>query len=278
LNSRPSSRRIAHIVRQKATLTACRPGPPITLAAAGRQRAPLCPAHPTMGALMTYPERGSAEIIERACASTAAVLAGVRAADFGRPTPCRSWTVKDVINHVIGSAGWYAGLAEEGAVAGRDDANDEARDDEARGDEARGDEARGDEAGRASDDGDEPDRTVGDFQAAFRREADRLIAAFSAPGAMDKIVEMPFGGIPGSVCVWLAAGDIFTHGWDLARATGQPSDLDPELSRQLLAQIERLLPDAMRGPEGEAPFGPKVEVPSSASAADRLAAFQGHQP
>ena len=223
---------------------------------------------------MTYPERGSAEIIERACASTAAVLAGVRAADFGRPTPCRSWTVKDVVNHVIGSAAWYAGLVEEGAVAGRDDAN---------GDEARGVETRGDEAGRApgdSDetDSDETDRTVGDFQATFRREADRLTAAFSAPGAMDKIVEMPFGGIPGSVCVWIAAGDIFTHGWDLARATGQPSDLDPELSGQLLAQIEKLLPDAMRGPEGEAPFGPKVEVAGSASAADRLAAFQGRQP
>ena len=71
---------------------------------------------------MTYPERGSAEIVERACASTAAVLAAVRAADFGRPTPCRSWTVKDVVNHVIGSAAWYAGLAEEGAVADRDDA------------------------------------------------------------------------------------------------------------------------------------------------------------
>jgi len=217
---------------------------------------------------MTYPERGSAEIIERACASTAAVLAGVRAADFGRPTPCRSWTVRDVVNHVIGSAAWYAGLAEQGAAAGRDEA----------GDEAGADDVRGDEGDRTLGDSDEADRTVGDFHAAFRREADRVIAAFRAPGAMDKIVEMPFGGIPGSVCVWIAAGDIFTHGWDLARATGQPSDLDPELSGQLLAQIEKLLPDAMRGPEGEAPFGPKVDVAGSAAAADRLAAFQGRQP
>ena len=217
---------------------------------------------------MTYPERGSAEIVERACASTAAVLTGVRAADFGRPTPCRSWTVKDVVNHVIGSAAWYAGLAEEGAVADRDDAADAVGDDEAGGDEAGGGETGSGEA----------DRTVGDFHATFRREADRLVAAFSAPGAMDKIMEMPFGGMPGSVCVWIAAGDIFTHGWDLAKATGQPSDLDPELAVKLLAQIEKLLPNALRGPEGEAPFGPKVEVIGSASAADRLAAFQGRQP
>jgi uncharacterized protein (TIGR03086 family) len=218
---------------------------------------------------MTYPERGSAEIIERACASTVAVLAAVQAADFARPTPCRSWTVKDVVNHVISSAAWYAGLAEEGAVAGRDEAD---------GDEAGTDEVGADVAGGAEAGGGEADRTVGDFHATFQREADRLVAAFSAPGAMDKIMEMPFGGMPGSVCVWIAAGDIFTHGWDLAKATGQPSDLDPELAVKLLAQIEKLLPNALRGPEGEAPFGPKVEVIGSASAADRLAAFEGRQP
>jgi uncharacterized protein (TIGR03083 family) len=219
---------------------------------------------------MTYPEQGSAEIIERACASTAAVLAAVRATDFGQPTPCRSWTVKDVVNHVIGSAAWYAGLAEEGAVADRDEFD--------------GNEASGDDVDRTVGDDEagsgEADRTVGDFHATFRREADRLVAAFSAPGAMDKIMEMPFGGMPGSVCVWIAAGDIFTHGWDLAKATGQPSDLDPELAVKLLAQVEKLLPDALRGPEGEAPFGPKVELAglASASPADRLAAFEGRQP
>jgi uncharacterized protein (TIGR03086 family) len=116
---------------------------------------------------------------------------------------------------------------------------------------------------------------VGDFHAAFDREARRLVAAFSAPGAMDEIMEMPFGGTPGSVCGCIAAGDIFTHGWDLARATGQPSDLDPELAAQLLPHIEAILPDGMRGPEGEAPFGPIVVVADSAPATDRLAAFQG---
>jgi hypothetical protein len=34
----------------------------------------------------------------------------------------------------------------------------------------------------------------------------------------------------------------------------------------------------MRGPEGEAPFGPRVEVAESAPVADRLAAFQGRHP
>lgn len=105
-----------------------------------------------------------------------------------------------------------------------------------------------------------------------------MVAGFSAPGAMDTIMAMPFGGMPGSVCVWIAADDIFTHGWDLAKATGQPTDLDPGLAERLLARIGPLLPDTLRGPEGQAPFGPKVEVADSAPAADRLAAFEGRQP
>ena len=40
----------------------------------------------------------------------------------------------------------------------------------------------------------------------------------------------------------------------------------------------QILPDAMRGPEGQAPFGPRVEVADSLPAADRLAAFQGRRP
>jgi uncharacterized protein (TIGR03086 family) len=194
---------------------------------------------------MTHLEPTEAEVLERACASTAAVLAAVRAADLDLPTPCRSWTVKHVINHVIDSAAFYAGLAETGVT---------------------------------SADGEDADHAARDFCAAFAQQAGRVVAAFRAPDAMDKVMEMPFGGIPGSVCAWMAAGDIFTHGWDVAKATGQPSDLDPELAERLLARIEQLLPDTMRGPEGRAPFGPKVEVASSAPAADRLAAFEGRQP
>jgi hypothetical protein len=96
-------------------LTACQPGDTYYPGGGRTAARAAVPGASDMGALMTYPERGSAEIIERACASTVAVLAAVQAADFARPTPCRSWTVKDVVNHVISSAAWYAGLAEEGA-------------------------------------------------------------------------------------------------------------------------------------------------------------------
>ena len=191
------------------------------------------------------PEPASADVLERACRSTAAVLAMVRTTDLDQPTPCASWNVRDVVNHIVGGTGFFAELAEKGAVTDR---------------------------------GDDTDCTATDFAATFRREAERLVAAFRAPGAMTKPMKLPFAELPGSVCVWIAAGDIFTHGWDLAKATGQPTDLEPDVAARLLAQIEPILPDGMRGPDGEAAFGPRVEIANSAPAADRLAAFEGRHP
>ena len=81
-----------------------------------------------------------------------------------------------------------------------------------------------------------------------------------------------------AVLAMVGAGDIFTHGWDLAKATGLPTDLEPDVAARLLVQLEPMLPDAMRGPDGEAAFGPRVEITDSAPAADRLAAFEGRHP
>lgn len=74
--------------------------------------------------------------------------------------------------------------------------------------------------------------------------------------------------------LFLASVDTFTHAWDLARATGQSSDLDPELAEQLLAGAKASIPDSVRGAE-PMPFGPEQTAPANATAADRLAAFLG---
>ena len=90
-------------------------------------------------------------------------------------------------------------------------------------------------------------------------------------------MKLPFGELPGSIFVLIAANDTFTHGWDLAKATGLSTDLDPALAGQLF-KVAQVIPDEMRGADGQAPFGPKVDVPDSASAADKLAGFMGRQP
>jgi uncharacterized protein (TIGR03086 family) len=90
-------------------------------------------------------------------------------------------------------------------------------------------------------------------------------------------LRLPFAELPGAVFVNIATTDTFTHGWDLARATGQSTDLDPELAATLLEFARAFLSDALRGSDGTAPFGAQVEAPPGASPADELAAFLGRQ-
>jgi uncharacterized protein (TIGR03086 family) len=66
------------------------------------------------------------------------------------------------------------------------------------------------------------------------------------------------------------------HGWDLARATGQPAELDPELATWVLAISQRILPPEPRG--GELPFGPVVPAPPGTGPYTQLAAWLGRHP
>ena len=188
----------------------------------------------------------SAETLEKAFASTAGVLSNVTADQLDGPTPCRSWRVRDLVNHIVGGTTFFAMTAETGESP--------------------------------SLGGPPPDFTDGDFCATFEAGAKRAVAAFQAEGAMDKIMTLPFGQMPGAVFVNIAATDTFTHGWDLAKATGQSTHLDPAMAAELLANARMVFPDSLRGEDGKAPFGPRVDVPESAPPADQLAGFLGREP
>jgi len=185
----------------------------------------------------------AAENLARAFASTRNVLSNVKADQLDDPTPCTSWKVRDVVNHIVGGAQWFGTSTESGDGSGFSDS----------------------------------DFTQGDFVAAFDEAAKRAVAAFDAPGAQDKIIKLPFGEFPGSGFMGLATTDTFQHGWDLPKATGQSTDLDPELAAQVLEGAQQSIPDQFRGDE-PMPFGPKVEAPAGATNADKLAAFLGRQP
>jgi uncharacterized protein (TIGR03086 family) len=183
------------------------------------------------------------ERLSQGFASTARVLAGVSPDQLDGTTPCASWSVRDLINHVVGGATFFAVTAETGTAPS----------------------------------GGTTDFTAGDYVSEFKEGAARAVQAFEAEGAMEKMMKLPFAELPGSAFVNIATVDTFTHGWDLARATGQPTDLDPELAAELLAVAHGFLPDSLRGPDGQAPFGPEVEPASGACAADQLAAFLGRR-
>jgi uncharacterized protein (TIGR03086 family) len=105
----------------------------------------------------------------------------------------------------------------------------------------------------------------------------QAVAAFGAPGAQEKMIELPFGTLPGAVFMGIATTDAFTHAWDLAKATGQSTDLDPELASQLLQQSRAFIQDAFRGEDTKAPFTKEQSPPANATEADKLAAFLGRE-
>ena len=177
--------------------------------------------------------------LQQAVQSTRAVLANVTADQLGASTPCASWNVSALINHVVGAQHFFTA-----AVKGEPPS------------------------------GDSVDFASGDYLAAFDQASAATLEALGADGIMEQIVHLPFGDMPGAAVAGLAATDTFTHGWDLAKATGQSTDLAPELAAGLLAGARMSISEGFRGPEGAA-FGSTKEAPAGASNADQLAAFLG---
>jgi uncharacterized protein (TIGR03086 family) len=100
------------------------------------------------------------------------------------------------------------------------------------------------------------------------------VAELQRPGAMEQAITLPFGSFTGEQVMGLGVLDTFQHAWDLATATGQDTDLAPEMAAALLVQAELHVAQTSRGPE-PAPYGPIQTAPTGASTADQLAAFLG---
>jgi uncharacterized protein (TIGR03086 family) len=88
-------------------------------------------------------------------------------------------------------------------------------------------------------------------------------------------MRLPFGTLPGAAALAMYTGEITTHTWDLAVATGRPPVWDDDVVSGALAAVGRGLP-AERGPG--IPFAPPVPVPDDAPVIDRLLAWQGRDP
>ena len=52
---------------------------------------------------------------------------------------------------------------------------------------------------------------------------------FEKPGALDAPCAVSYGPVPGAVYAGHRLIDVLIHGWDVASATGQPTQIDPSL-------------------------------------------------
>ncbi len=161
------------------------------------------------------------------------------------PTPCPGWTVRDLVSHVVtGNAKFAGAFGSHYQLPTGQNLTVEA------------------DAGA----------DVVSLLRAYRDSAAALLDALGRPGALDKIVTVPFGTVPGVVALHLRITEILVHGWDLARATGQQTAFADDVAEQELAFSRAKLADI---PPGRRPFGPPQPAADDAPAIDRLAACLG---
>ncbi|WP_256987976.1 TIGR03086 family metal-binding protein [Streptomyces sp. BR123] len=162
---------------------------------------------------------------------------------WGAPTPCTEWTVRDLVNHVTGEQLWIPPLVTEGSTVADV-----------------GDRFAGDVLGE-------------DPVAAWEQAADAAHAAFAAPGALERTVALSYGPAKAAAyCAELTA-DCVVHTWDLARGIGADDRLPGDL-------VEFSLKEVMPYADGLAAggmFAPPLEIPPGADAQTRLLALVGRK-
>lgn len=180
------------------------------------------------------------DYFDRAAAAVGKIVNSVEDDQLTLPTTCPLWNVRTVINHIaLGAARVAAWVTGDPAPPW------------------------------------ETDYLGTDFRADVAGAIARARAAFAAPGALNAEVEAAFGPATGALLVTMVVNEFLTHGWDVADATGQSTDLDGEVAELALAASSNRFAGVPRPPGG--PFGPEQPAPREASSADRLAAFLGRQ-
>lgn len=166
------------------------------------------------------------------------IVDGLDADQLDHATPCAHFTVQGVLDHMMGGASVFVpAFLGEGAAATV------------------------------------PAPFPGQVPAdEFRTAMTGLLESVSAPGAMERMIDAPFGRVPGSVFARFVAFDGLIHGWDLSTAVGRP--YDPPAA--IVADVAGFAHDAL-GPElrdGDT-FALATDPPAGAGPLEQLVAFSG---
>jgi uncharacterized protein (TIGR03086 family) len=98
----------------------------------------------------------------------------------------------------------------------------------------------------------------------FTQVQDEIVSVFSEAGVLEKTGPM----------LGIAFADSLLHGWDLARSSGQGTEMPAGLAEAAYEMIHGRFDDEQR----KGMFKPEVAVPKDASPQDRLLAYTGRNP
>jgi uncharacterized protein (TIGR03086 family) len=156
---------------------------------------------------------------------------------WDNPSPCEGWTARDVVGHVTEWIPAFFG-------------------------------AQGVDFPAVPSVDDDP---VGAWEAVRAT----IAGALADPNMAVKPVETPFSTQSFAETVdMIVTGDVFTHTWDLARATGQDETLDTHQLQRMIVAMGTMPEEVMRA---EGMFGPPIDVPGDADDQTRFLAYVGRR-
>ncbi|WP_029899406.1 TIGR03086 family metal-binding protein [Nocardia brasiliensis] len=178
---------------------------------------------------------------EPAATALDTVITGITDDQLAAATPCADTTVRDLLAHVVDLTEAFRQAATKEAVGGS-------------------------VAPVIA-----PENALpADWRGLISAQLKALVGAWREPGAWDGITEA--GGVSEAapVMAMIALDELVVHGWDLAKATGQPFDAT---ATDLATLLDLLSETPAEGTPGL--FGPVLPVPTEASALDRVLALTG---
>jgi len=193
---------------------------------------------------MTTSTDRTADLLSAVLADLAPMMSGITREQLSNPTPCTELDVAQLRDHVVGWLDTFAaGFADPGG-----------------------------QAPRAGLDG---YQAPPDPAAEVRAAAATLDAALRA-GAAARPLRLGDSAMPGDMALAMILWEYQVHGWDLARATGQPWSPPTAATEESLAFAPNMLTPDYQG-EGKA-FAPRVPVAAGAPPLDRLLGLSGRDP
>ncbi len=180
------------------------------------------------------------ELYVKAMEATGRFVSAVRPDQWHVPTPDTEWDMHTLANHVTSENFWAAELFQGKTIA---------------------------EVGNRLDGDLLKDDPIG----AYSRSVEAARAQVLKPGAMEITTHLSFGDFPGSEYAKQLFLDLLVHGWDVAKAGGQDTRLDPALVERCIPIAEEMT--AMVGDGG--PYGTRRQFAPAASPQDRLLAIMG---
>jgi len=165
-------------------------------------------------------------------------VGAVAADQWASPTPCTDWSVRELVNHVVGEELWMVPLLQGSTI-------------EEIGDRFDGDVLGEDPAGAA--------RSAS--AAALAVAHDRLPAGGK--------VNLSYGKEDAAEYAWQLAADHLIHRWDLAVSTGQ----DPTMDADLVTAVAGWFSEREQMYREGGAIGPRVETTDDDAQTTLLAAF-----